>query len=77
MKRKLLALVMICSLISCNQRAKYKYKIKGFVDFKNERREAIWYTDTISFKGDTAYYVNSNGTIMNILPPYVIEDAEK
>jgi hypothetical protein len=35
-------------------------------------RDAIWYTDTISFKGDTAYYINSNKSIVNIVSPYII-----
>jgi hypothetical protein len=35
-------------------------------------RQAIWYTDTISFKSDTAYYVNSNGSVVNVIYPYRI-----
>jgi len=35
-------------------------------------RDAVWYTDAISFKGDTAYYINSNGSVVNILYPYKI-----
>jgi len=35
-------------------------------------RQAIWYTDTISFKSDTAYYVNSNRSVINIIYPYKI-----
>jgi hypothetical protein len=35
-------------------------------------RDAIWFTDTISFKGDTAYYFNSNGSVVNVIYPYRI-----
>ena len=36
--------------------------------------DAIWYTDTISFDGDTAYYFNSDGSEVRIYPPYVLID---
>jgi hypothetical protein len=36
--------------------------------------DAIWYTDTISFDGDTAYYFNSDGSEVRIYPPYVLKD---
>lgn len=35
-------------------------------------REAVWYTDTISFKSDTAYYVNSDNSVVKIISPYKI-----
>ena len=35
---------------------------------------AIWYTDTISFDADTAYYFNTDGTEVRINPPYVLID---
>jgi hypothetical protein len=57
-------------LLGCKKQ--YKYKIVGNVMVKNTLRQAIWYTDTISFKSDTAYYVNSNGSVVNIIFPYKI-----
>lgn len=35
-------------------------------------RKAIWFTDTISFKNDTAYYVNSDNSVVEIVSPYEI-----
>jgi hypothetical protein len=39
-------------------------------------RDAVWYTDTISFNGDTAYYINSNNSVVEILSPYEIYQIE-
>jgi hypothetical protein len=36
--------------------------------------DAIWYTDTISFDGDTIYYFNSDGSEVRIYPPYILID---
>jgi hypothetical protein len=54
-------------LIGCGKQ--YKYKIIGNVLINNTLQKAIWYTDTISFKLDTAYYVNSDGSVVNINYP--------
>ena len=64
-------LIMLC-LVSCTSNG-YKYKIEGVVETKDGARPAIWYTDTISFDGDTAYYFNSDSTEVRISPPYVIK----
>ena len=68
--KKLLVLLLI--LTSCNQ-IEYKYKIEGTVETKDGPHSAIWYTDTISFDGDTAYYFNSDGSEVRIYPPYVLK----
>ena len=57
-------------LIGCTKQ--YKYKIVGSVMLNDTLKDAVWYTDTISFKGDTAYYINSNKSIVNIVSPYII-----
>jgi hypothetical protein len=40
---------------------------------KDGPHPAIWYTDTISFDGDTAYYFNSDSSEVRISPPYVVK----
>jgi hypothetical protein len=39
-------------------------------------RPAIYYTDTFGFKDDTVYYINSDGTVVNIPKPYHINKNE-
>ena len=68
---KILTLFLL--LLSCDGK-KYKYEIKGNVMTKKGPHPAIWYTDTISFDGDTAYYFNSDRSEVRILPPYTLID---
>ena len=80
MKKVLLLFLTTFIMFSCN-RKEYKYEIRGKVYFStagaNPMHDAIWYTDTISFDGDTAYYFNSDGTEVRIYPPYVLKDNSK
>ena len=68
---------MLLGLTSCNIK-EYRYEIRGKVYVptagSNPMHDAIWYTDTISFDGDTAYYFNSDGSEVRIYPPYVLKD---
>ena len=66
-------LLLVLLLASCTNK-EYKYKIEGTVETKDGARPAIWYTDTISFDGDTAYYFNSDGSQVRISPPYTLID---
>jgi hypothetical protein len=74
MKRLLLISLL---LFSCTKK-EYKYEIKGKVYVPtagvNPMHDAIWYTDTISFDGDTLYYFNSDGSEVRIKPPYILID---
>ena len=65
-------LLLVLLLASCTNK-EYKYKIEGTVETKDGPRPAIWYTDTIGFDGDTAYYFNSDSSEVRISPPYVIK----
>ena len=67
---KKLALILL--LASCKNK-EYKYRIEGVVETKDGGHPAVWYTDTISFDGDTAYYFNSDSSEVRISPPYVIK----
>ena len=64
-------------ILSCN-RKEYRYEIHGQVYIPtsglNPMHDAIWYTDTISFDGDTIYYFNSDGSEVRIIPPYILID---
>jgi len=74
---KKLMFIMLLGLTSCDIK-EYRYEIRGKVYVPtsglNPMHDAIWYTDTISFDGDTAYYFNSDGSEIRIYPPYVLKD---
>jgi hypothetical protein len=82
MKKLIVFLVFLIILItfSCN-RNKYRYKIHGKIYIPTSGlhpiHDAIWYTDTISFDGDTLYYFNSDGSKVTIRPPYTLIDNTK
>ena len=77
---KKLMFIMLLGLTSCSMK-EYRYEIRGKVYVptagSNPMHDAIWYTDTISFDGDTAYYFNSDGSEVRIYPPYVLKDNSK
>ena len=64
-------------LFSCTKK-EYRYEIKGKVyvptSGTNPMHDAKWFTDTISFDGDTIYYFNSDGSQVRIRPPYILID---
>ena len=76
MKKLLLISLLLTSCVG-NQ---YKYKVTGKVYMttsgSNPMHDAIWYTDTLSFDGDTAYYFNSDGSEVRIYPPYKIDSLK-
>lgn len=67
---KVIILVIGLFLLGCGKQ--YKYKIVGSVMVNDTLRDAIWYTDTISIKNDTAYYFNSDDSKVTIVQPYKI-----
>lgn len=71
--------ILLFLLASCTMK-KYKYEIRGKVYIPSNgltsMHDAIWYTDTISFDGDTAYYFNSDGSEVRIYPPYIIKHLQ-
>ena len=73
--RKLISILTVLLLVSCAK--EYKYEIRGKVYVPtlglNPIHDAIWYTDTISFDGDTVYYFNSDGSEVRIEPPYILK----
>ena len=64
--KKLISIFIILLVFSCG-RNDYRYKIKGNVITNKGPHPAIWYTDTISFDGDT------DGSEVRIYPPYVLK----
>ena len=68
------------TLVTCTNK-KYKYKIVGQVRVPKSDttilHDAIWYTDTISFDEDTAYYFNSDGSEVRIYPPFILLEIIK
>ena len=73
---KKLISILIVLLVFSSGRNDYRYKIKGTVITDKGPHPAIWYTDTISFYGDTAYYFNSDGSEVRIYPPYKIDSLK-
>lgn len=63
-KMKYLLATLSLMALSCNQK-EFKYKIYNpkYLDYNNS---AIFFTDTIQFKSDTAFYHNSDGSIVII-----------
>lgn len=80
MKKLILITLVGMVLFSCN-RKEYKYEIHGKVyvptSGMNPMHDAIWYTDTINFDGDTIFYFNSDGSEVRIKPPYILKDNSK
>ena len=73
---KIKAIALLCILVSCST-PDYRYKVTGQVQVKADTSPATWYTHKLSYKGDTAYYTNSDSSVVNILPPYKVEQLEK
>lgn len=79
MKNKFSLIAIISLLLFSCERKNYKYEIHGNIYIKTDegqyvKHPAIWITDTISFDGDTIYYENSDGSIVRIMPPYILKD---
>jgi hypothetical protein len=80
MKKLILITLVGMVLFSCN-RKEYRYEIHGKIYVPtsgvNPMHDAIWYTDTINFDGDTIFYFNSDGSEVRIKPPYILKDNSK
>jgi hypothetical protein len=74
---KKLMFIMLLVMTSCNMK-EYRYEIRGKVyvptSGPNPMHDAVWYTDTISFDGDTIYYFDRDGFEVRIYPPYILKD---
>jgi hypothetical protein len=70
---KKIIFIILLVLVSCSSK-EYKYEIHGQVSNSktgnNLTHNAIWYTNNISFDGDTIFYINSDGSEVRIKPPY-------
>jgi hypothetical protein len=80
MKRLVFIMLLGSMFVSCDKN-EYRYEIRGKVYVPtsgvNPMHDAIWYTDTISFDGETIYYFNSDGSEVRINPPYTLKDNLK
>ena len=79
MKKLILSLLLLTTttliVSSCtNKQKQWKYEIHGFVNTDKGLHEAIWYTDTIDFDGESLFYHNSDGTKVTINPPFILHD---
>lgn len=57
--------------VSCKN--EYRYEFRGYVNTNVGTKEVIWYCDTFNFDSDTAFYTNSDGSIVKIYPPYILK----
>ena len=79
MKMKTIKILLLFILLfsSCGKK-EYRYEIRGKVYVPtaglNPMHDATWFTDSISFDGDTIYYFNSDGSEVRIRPPYILID---
>ena len=77
MKKIKVLLLSILLFSSCGKK-EYRYEIRGKVYVPtsglNPMHDATWFTDSISFDGDTIYYFNSDGSEVRIRPPYILVD---
>lgn len=73
--KKFSYLLLFFFLTSCHLK-EYKYRIEGQVyvptSGTNPMHDAMWFTDSIRFKNDTIFYTNSDGSVVQINPPYKI-----
>jgi hypothetical protein len=74
--KTLFSILILMMITSCGGH-EYKYRVSGKVILPEspviKSNNAVWYTDTLQFDGDTAYYYNSNGNRVNIYPPFDID----
>ena len=79
LKMKTVKTLLLSTLLLYSCKGKeYSYEIQGKVyvptSGTNPMHDAKWFTDTISFDGDTIYYFNSDGSQVRIRPPYILID---
>ena len=74
--KTLFSLLILLAITSCESHD-YKYRISGRVIMPDSTpvklHNAVWFTDTINFNADTLYYLNSNGSRVDIYPPFDID----
>lgn len=73
----LIILSTILLILSCQQSEKdftWRYEIKGYVNYKGEKHEAVWLTDTIELYENYVTYRNSDGSRVVITSPFVLID---
>lgn len=75
MGKIILYISIILFFCSCH-RNKYKYHIVGKVISQNGLLNAEWFTDTLSFDGDTAFYKNSDSSVVKIYPPFKVYEIK-
>lgn len=74
MKKLLMISLLLLSIVGCKEKIShdYKFKVDGFIKYDSILRKSTWFMDSLSMKGDTIIFRNSNGTEMKINSPYTI-----
>lgn len=79
--KKLYKIILLLLILTSCIKKEYRYEIHGKIYIPtsgvNPLHDAIWFTDSISFDGDTIYYNNSDGSEVRIKPPYKLIDNLK
>ena len=70
-------ILLLLLSFSCTKK-EYRYEIHGKIYVPTSGlsglHDAVWYADSIDYSGDTLFYINSDGTRVNIRPPYKLID---
>jgi hypothetical protein len=72
--KKLIGMFLLLFLMSCG--SDYKYHVYGNVNTNKGVKDAEWYADTLYYDADTIFYINSDGSIVRIYPPYFVEQLK-
>lgn len=69
-------LLCVVFLTACKPQRPWRYEVRGFVNWKGQPHEAIWYTDKIDIdtENNSLVYWNSDGTKVTIYKPYILID---
>lgn len=80
MKTLFKIIFLLIVFLSCDKK-QYRYEIHGKIYVPTSGlsglHDAVWFADSIDYSGDTLFYMNSDGTRVNIRPPYKIIDNQK
>ena len=76
MKSLLHITLSLLLLTNCQSKKEpdWRYEVRGYVNYKGQQHEAIWYTDTIELGDNYATYHNSDGSQVIIPAPFVLID---
>lgn len=67
-------LISQCAPSTDDKSPEFRYEVRGYVNYKGQKHEAIWYTDTIEIGDNYLRYENSDGSEVVIPSPFILID---